>query len=49
MNVQKLTKAHFYIFRHYATYRRRKKVRKKIFEKILFQFFSQAGTLEENT
>ena len=40
----------FYIFRHYATYRRKKiekKFRKKI--RIFFQFFPHAGTVEENT
>ena len=41
----------FYIFRHYATYRRPKKIRKKNnLKKILkLEFFPQAGTVEENT
>ena len=41
----------FTIFRHYATYRRPKK-NDKNFEKIseiFFQFFPNAGTVEENT
>ena len=41
----------FYIFRHYATYRRPNKYFEKKFKKnrIFFQFFSHAGTVEENT
>ena len=46
-DVQKFPKSSFYIFRHYATYRRSKKFRKK-FEMFL-QFFPHAGTVEENT
>ena len=38
------------IFRHYATYRRPKKKRKKIKKKSdFFQFFLHAGTEEKNT
>ena len=47
MDVQKLPKCHFYIFRHYATYRRPKKNSKKNFV-FFFQFFPHAGTVEEN-
>ena len=36
----------FNIFRHYATYRRPKKIKKV---RIFFQFFPHAGTVEENT
>ena len=39
MDVQKLPKGPFYIFRHYATYRIPKKS----------DFFPRAGTVEENT
>ena len=44
MDVQKFTKAPLYIFRHYATYRRPKKIEKKIRKKIqksgfFFNFF----------
>ena len=40
IDVQKLPKPpFFYIFRHYATYRRPKQVRKKNFPKIFFNFF----------
>ena len=57
IDVQKLPKATFYIFRHYATYRIPKKF-KTIFEKNFekkfqnsdfFQFFPHAGTVEKNT
>ena len=47
MDVQKLQRALFYIFRHYATYRRPKKFEKKF--GFFFQFFPHAGTVEENT
>ena len=42
--------APFYMFRHYATYRKPKKIEKK-FKKfgIFFPIFPQAGTVEENT
>ena len=41
----------FYIFRHYATYRRPKKFKtiSKESSEICFQFFPHAGTVEENT
>ena len=42
----------FYIFRHYATYRRpEKKFEEKNSKKIrtFFQFFPLAGTVKENT
>ena len=45
----------FYIFRHYANYRRPKNIRKKNFEKKFrkiwdfYQFFSHAGTVERNS
>ena len=43
MDVQKLPKGPFYIFRHYATYRRPKKFGKK-FQKIgFFSIFSSRG------
>ena len=50
MDVQKLPRSPFYIFCHYATYRRPKKISKK-FQKNwnFFQFFPQAATVEENT
>ena len=38
MNVQKLPKAPFYIFRHYVTYRRPKKIRKKFPKNSIFFF-----------
>ena len=41
-DVQKLPKGPFYIFRHYATYRRPEKIG-------FFQFFPHVGTVEENT
>ena len=45
----------FYIFRHYATYRRPKSFREKFSKiiskkvRIFFQFFPHAGTVEGNT
>ena len=42
--------APFYMFRHYATYRKPKKFEKNLKKfGIFFPIFPQAGTIEENT
>ena len=50
MDVQKLPNAHFYICRHYATYRGPKKFKKNFKKKFnFFLFFPHVGFVEENT
>ena len=41
--------APFYMFRHYATYRKPKKFEKNLKSSDFFPIFPQAGTVEENT
>ena len=49
MDVQRLPES-FYMFPHYATYRKPKKIRKKNLKSLdFFAVFPQAGTVEENT